>query len=781
MRLLQISIGVMFMVALTCGLALGAQYYLSPDGDDEAAGTRDAPWRSLTKANATLEAGDTATFLPGEYTGSIAPARSGAADAPITLRSAERWAASLSPGDEPVIIRLDDREHVTIDGFHVDAETRANWGEVTNSRHITIRGCEMRRSGRTMAIEDCSQVRLLDNVFSADRTSGDMLHVRRSNQVLLEGNSATRVGHCPLRIEYCADVVVRSNVFRNEWGRNYEFWYNSRLLIEGNIITRARDSAGSADSRAKNLYEDSIFRHNLVFGNLHTPMNSGSYLGARAGSTRHGYGPFVTVNSRFYHNTIAENIGHGWELNGINVSSNVFKNNIFFRNDYTGGGTQVVRGDGISRDNRFVTNILRGTEAGQTVVRYGSEDWTLEEAHRNTRRGEGFWSEFYENIDADPAFVDGQNRDFRLMPDSPAVDGGTPLTWAIGEGTGRELPVSDGRWFYDGLGIEGEEGDWIAIGSGENLAQIERIEHHSYQPTILHLDREVGWEDAMPVSLPWAGEGPDIGAIEHGGRHPTRLIALAHPAAVEPGEPVRFSLDTLSKDVASVTWDFDDGTVSREMEPTHTFEEHGHYGVTARATFADGRRGIAPVFVHVPRRLDPQAPLVEVDFEDATHLDTWGYHFKFYRSWLTGYERVEREIGAGHCIRLFYDANKSNRAAGAIAPGAWEIDAYPIIRFAYRIPEGVPVALYVEAFEGTPGPGGWVLGGTEARNVEGYLEVEGPTLIDDNQWHEAEVDLRAIRDATPEARYLRRFMFRCNWREDNGQQFRFDDFSILPE
>ena len=38
------------------------------------------------------------------------------------------------------------------------------------------------------------------------------------------------------------------------------------------------------------------------------------------------------------------------------------------------------------------------------------------------------------------------------------------------------LPVNDGRCFYDGFGIRGEQGDLIAIGKGDNLARIERVE-----------------------------------------------------------------------------------------------------------------------------------------------------------------------------------------------------------------------------------------------------------------------------------------------------------------
>ena len=787
-----------FLVAVVFGLlamlptpARATEYVLSPDGDDGASGDREDPWRSIDKANKALQAGDTAVFLPGEYAGSLAPTADGAPDASIVYRSAEPWAARLVPEGDQDIIALSGRRHISISGFRVDGQRQANWGTVTDCRYITISGCKMRRNPRTMLVFGSSQVRLLDNMFSADRLRGDMLHLRNCNELLFEGNSTTRVGHCPLRIHNCFNVAVRANVFRCEWGRNYEFWNSGRMLIERNIVTRARDSGGSADSRAKNLYEDSIFRQNLVFGNLHTPMNSSSYIWQGVGPTSPQYrGPFATVNSRFYHNTVTDNLGHGWQLNGINVSSNVFQNNIFCRNDYAGCGTQVLRGDGISGDNRFVTNILRGPDPGGPVVRYGEHYWTAEEANENTRTVGDFWSEFHGNMDADPAFVDHGNRDYRLSSGSAAIDAGTPLAMAMGEGTGRALPVTDGRWFYDGFGIEGEEGDFIAIGTGDNIAQVQRVELRYYQPAILHLDCEVSWKDGMPVGLPWAGEAPDLGALQHGASHPTHLIALVQPAAVEPGDPVSFALDTLGKKVETVSWDFEDGTFSNEMEPTHTFEEAGHYGVTVRATFSDGSRGVAPAFIHVPERLDPQAPLVEADFEDATMESHWGYQFKFYRGHQTEATHVDRPDGPGKCMHIFYAARKDNRTAAQVAPGVWDIDRYPIVRFQYRIPSGVPVTVQLSPFPAPGRPEGFILAATE-NQADRFGDLDGYAMMDDGDWHEITMDARRVREAEPGLQYLRQFMFATPWQDPlptvepgltlEDCEFWFDDFAILAD
>lgn len=62
---------------LCASMAGAATYFVSPTGSSSNAGTSGAPW-TLSKANASLAAGDVAVLLPGDYgTATIAPAASG--------------------------------------------------------------------------------------------------------------------------------------------------------------------------------------------------------------------------------------------------------------------------------------------------------------------------------------------------------------------------------------------------------------------------------------------------------------------------------------------------------------------------------------------------------------------------------------------------------------------------------------------------------------------------------------------------------------------------------
>jgi len=797
------------LCALIALPGLAAEYYLAPEGSDDAPGTREQPWQTIDRANAALQPGDTAIFLPGEYVGTIAPARSGTADAPITYRSAEPRGARLSKlGAGDKLILLDGRDHLVIDGLYLDGgggswqevdgvrmytmgiATGASWLFASGCRNLTIRGCAMRNSATSFysfEISRSSQVRVVDNLFSRDNPQPvDMVHFINCDHVLFEGNSLMHAGHCTLTLSDSNYVVVRANVLHNEWGRNHIIWHCARVLFENNILTRARDSAGSAGSQSQTTHDDSIIRRNRFFDNLGTTIEFDGRIFGGISPTGRFHEPFWVRNNRIYHNTFTANPDYCLSLRAYSAA-NVFQNNILYRNDWDGGNVQVVRRDGEDAGNRFVTNLISGVEPGQTVVFSRDEYWTAAEADANTPTFGGFWSEFFGTIDADPRFVDPANRDYRLAPGSPAIDAGTPLALAIGEGTGRALPVSDGYPFYDGFGIEGEQGDLIAIGSGDTLARIERVELRYFQTALLHLDREVSWTDGMPVSLPWSGAAPDLGALESGATDPSRLAALARPAVVAPGDPVSFALDPPPAEGASVTWQFDDGETAEGAEVTRAWEEAGDHAVTVRATLADGRRAADVAFVRVVEPREPDAPLVNVDFENESYRRDWGYLFKCYNAWQTGAERVARPDGEGLCMRLFYEPQRTNETAAQLVPGEWDIDRYPLIRFAYRIPPGVTVAVEANTFRTglrfttTPDrPIGFVLGGTPVRTAR-HEDLDAYTLIDDGQWHEITMDVRKAREVYPELRYLRQFMFYPGWTEDRAQEMWFDDFAILPE
>src|SRR4051812_5917934 len=78
----------------------GTAYYVSASGSDSAAGDAAHPWRTVARVNgAALAAGDTVLFEGGaSFGGTLQPAGSGAAGAPITFTSYGSGRANILGG-----------------------------------------------------------------------------------------------------------------------------------------------------------------------------------------------------------------------------------------------------------------------------------------------------------------------------------------------------------------------------------------------------------------------------------------------------------------------------------------------------------------------------------------------------------------------------------------------------------------------------------------------------------------------------------------------------------
>ena len=130
-------------------------------------------------------------------------------------------------------------------------------------------------------------------------------------------------------------------------------------------------------------------------------------------------------------------------------------------------------------------------------------------------------------------------------------------------------------------------------------------------------------------------------------------------------------------------------------------------------------------------------------------------------------------------MRLF--AERDGAILGmCLAPGEWDIDAYPFVRFAYCIPKGVPVGICLQEFPGEYGERMVMMGGSPSRANGPYPDMGDYALVDDGAWHDITVDLRTARRHLKDIKHPRRFRFYTHENATEGQAFRFDAFSVLP-
>ncbi|MCK5805431.1 MAG: right-handed parallel beta-helix repeat-containing protein, partial [Lentisphaeria bacterium] len=621
----------------------------------------------------------------------------------------------------PACIRLRDREHIVIENFTLLPQPGFRWMNLDGTRHCVVRNCHMenaRNCGCPIRCRDShlnryENIRCLraSNLGKWGHVSGDMWNNFNCSQNVFFRVYISRAGHRPFGLWFdCPNNVVRECVFDCRWGRNFEFFSTVRLLMERCVVTNGFDGSGSADGRAKLFIIDSIFRRNLIIRNHYGAMVINAYK-------YQDLPTFGMLRSRVYHNTWYRNQEFGFQMADIGrdpkphmVAGNIFKNNVFAHNDPGGEGLALKLAPNIASDNRFVSNILFGSRPGAHTVRIawpGNEWLTTEQANQHSS---GY---FADNIDADPLFQDASRDDYRIRSGSPAIDAGQPLTVTRTAGKGRVVAVADARWFYDGFGIPGEEGDLIRVGGSTA-----RVIEADIEVNTLRLDHEIEWGKGDAVTLPFAGRAPDMGAFENGMEQPW------------PGVPPGLRLETME---------------------------------TATRT------------------------LVATDFE-AENLETWHYYWNFSRQRNADSRLDTTTAGSGLRSVRVYATKQTTEKRGShlscdIRPRWWDIDRFPIVRFRYRIPKGVPVGCWLHSFRGLSDGKERIrvcVGGTDTRANGGCPDLKILALVDDDTWREAELDARAIRQCYPDVKLLQMFRFYSGGKGRVGDQFWFDDFHIVP-
>jgi hypothetical protein len=714
------------------GPTMAADYYLSPAGNNANPGTRQAPWQTLAKANATLEPGDTVILLDGEYPGVIEPANSGRQGAPIAYRAENGLAAVLTGErascDQRVCIYLGQREHIAIDGFRL-LPPAGNWMRLKGAKHCVIRNCTMENAkgvSSPIYCKDCHYNRYenlrcwrSNNLGQWGHVAGDMWNNFGCSHNVFEGIHISRAGHRPFGLWFDSPYnVVRRCVFDCRWGRNFEFLSTPRLLVEECVITNGFDGSGSADGRAKLFILDSIFRRNVVYRNYYGPMVINAYK-------YEDLPTFGMSRSRLYHNTWYRNHEYGYEMVDLGekpdphmVNGNVFQNNVFAHNDPGGDGLALLLYSNIAEDNVFKHNLLFGAKPGDKTVRYdwafpGVSRWdglTMTAAEANEKKP----AQFVGNVDAEPAFVAPERDDFRLREGSPCLDAGKPLAVARESGSGRELPVDDARCFYDGFEIPGEQGDLLFVGPRKQQARLLKAD---IEKNVLILDRDASWEKGEGLSLPYVGNAPDLGAYERG--------AEAEPWYSAPTIPDGLRVETMEMETAT-------------------------------------------------------EPVVVTDFE-AENLEAWHYYWNFSRQKNTDARMDDTTAASGKRSMRVFATDDGAILSCDIRPRWWDLDRFPTAKFAYRVPKGVPVGVWLHAFRSTNhGRGAVCVGGTSAREPGSAPDLSKCQLADDDRWHEVTLDARAIREVFPDVKLLQMFRFYTNGNGKKGQQYWFDNFQILP-
>jgi PKD repeat protein len=499
----------------------GTVYYIDtarPNASDANPGTESLPWKTISKANQTLVAGDTVYIKAGTYTSYIAPARSGTVSGRISYKAYGSDIVTIQNASYGVL--LDGKTYITIEGINFYNLDRfmylqnsanhniiayCNFDQMRNgtdwagsrirgqSSHNWIHHCRFSKYGACVGTPpngDDSGVVL--EVGNEESMTGSSAEPDFSNYNLIEDCVMYHSGH------HVLGLMGRYNVVRNNYLHN-EGWSKAR----GN---RTLYMNGYAVDTGWNLIEGNRF------GYTAPPCDATIASGVQITSSNN-----IIRHNAFYFNNLA-----GLEFSaGSNYYQDIYYNhvynNTFFRNSQTSepdpGNAAIYLaiwdGSLTIRSNAFKNNLYFGHPKVYGVYRVSLADQT-------------FAGEYVGETSGDPRFVnasaawgdpmDAGYPDLQLNAGSPCIDKGGALTTITStSGAGSSFKVADAKYFMDGWGITGVEGDEIQIVGTTQKARITKVD---YGTNTLTVNAALNWTQGQGIALAYVGSAPDAGAHE---------------------------------------------------------------------------------------------------------------------------------------------------------------------------------------------------------------------------------------------------------------------------
>ncbi len=447
---------VIAIIASTCCFASAATYYVDGSrGNDANPGTSaKRAWRTLGKANAGLQPGDTCLVRAGVYAGQvIAPANSGTEKAPITYAAYQGEKPELTGGRDGSLVILDGKAYVTVKGFKIYSPDGHDWvvrmaGE--KAHHNRIEACDIsdpQGYAPVVIAEGAHHNTIIGNTIHdtghGEEGSGDC--------VVVNGNCHYNVivkNHC---YNACHSQIMLMNgsqhntVSDNDLYATKHDWagagVNVILRSDNNEVTRNRihDLGYITDEKCAIQIDSSgnTIRNNIIY-------NCGAF-GISPQSYHYGGTAQPACDNLIANNTVYHCRRQGLVIiskSGLYSRNNRIVNNIVVGSpsDWYGVNAWIMVFDtyhltkpaepGDWFDNVFQNNLFFHQRPGESdLVLYNHQGspvtWSLKELQSR------FPKAFLGNLEADPQFVNPAKGDFRLKPTSPAIDSGLKLPFAF--------------------------------------------------------------------------------------------------------------------------------------------------------------------------------------------------------------------------------------------------------------------------------------------------------------------------------------------------------------
>lgn len=421
-----------------CALAAAAaEFFVATTGSDSNAGTQGSPFKTLNKAIATANPGDTVWMRGGThfYQNAVSPAKVGSASSWITV---DTWPADLASGGKAILDGTNSSGTMNNkDDWSGSDAFYWNGGAYYRIRNLEVRNVKRigvsfwaNAGGHHVEFIDCD-FRTIYRGAVLGSNGTDLLFERcrfwdcaRVNKDFVFGHS----GGWPSIVNCGKErTTIRDCEIFDSWGEGIGC-YGKQHLITRN---RLHDNY-SVDIYVNNVV-DTVVERNFVYtlGKTAFYRNFGSTPAAAAGieCANEGGGD----ENQFNNNRIVNNVVVGarkwhfmwWSSAGGGLRNSVIANNVFHGSSQNGAIVQID--SGTHTDAVFANNIVVSTGgsivsgSGGTNLTRGNNCWFGGSAGGMAGTGD---------VSADPRLVNpGTNTpsDYALQAGSPCIDAGRAL------------------------------------------------------------------------------------------------------------------------------------------------------------------------------------------------------------------------------------------------------------------------------------------------------------------------------------------------------------------
>jgi hypothetical protein len=288
----------------------GATYFMAPNGNDSAAGTTTAAWKTFPKAVSTLKPGDTLILKDGQYTVSAngranidcaRHAEHGTPSAPITIQAENERQAFIQGDGMESAFKLRNCQWWIIHGLHIENRDNAD-NRNAHPAHIVL-------------LESSSQIIFTRNLAAKPNRYGNnqgiLAYAPRkapASTILIEENELYEfhrngiqcfpesMSHCTVRRNYINDRGYGTLTGVDRFGPNdgLVMYFGRDSIVENNIV-----EMGTTQGGIVNFGDNNQFLGNITLNAVNGFINA-KHL---------SYGPY-NVTSLFVNN-VAVGGGHG--------------------------------------------------------------------------------------------------------------------------------------------------------------------------------------------------------------------------------------------------------------------------------------------------------------------------------------------------------------------------------------------------------------------------------------------------------------------------------------